>query len=50
MSISWLMLLMAAVALCLVDVRAYLPMLAMVPGVGGQLLWLLPIGVISFIL
>ena len=42
-SISWLMLLMAAVALCLVDVRAYLPMLAMVPGVGGQLLWLLPV-------
>ena len=42
-SVGWLMLLMATSALCVVDVRPYLSMLAMVPHVGSQLLWLLPL-------
>ncbi|MGN0760052.1 MAG: hypothetical protein ACI4MU_12755 [Candidatus Ventricola sp.] len=40
-SVGWLMLLMAAGALCFVDVKPYLSLLSAVPGVGGQLLWLL---------
>ena len=42
-SVGWLMLLMATVALCLVEVKPYLSLLSVVPGVGGQVLWLLPL-------
>ena len=42
-SVGWLMLLMATAALCLVEVKPYLSLLSVVPGVGGQVLWLLPL-------
>ena len=42
-SVGWLMLLMATAALCLVGVKPYLSLLSVMPGVGGQVLWLLPL-------